>query len=78
MKNQNVRRILALVFAIAMMLTIASCDLLKQKPVETTPQETTEQPTEATTPEPTTPAHVHTEEVVPGKDATCTETGLTE
>ena len=74
MKNQNVLRILALVFAIAMMLTIASCDLFNKQPAETTPQETTE----ATTPEPTTPAHVHTEEIIPGKDATCTETGRTE
>ena len=67
MKNHNVLRILALVFALVIMLVIASCN---KKPEETTPVETT--------PEPTTPAHVHTEEVIPAVAASCTETGLTE
>ena len=56
MKNQNVLRILALVFAIAMMLTVASCDMLNKllgrTPEATTPVETTtEEPTVITTTE---------------------------
>ena len=82
MKNQNVLRILVVVLTIAMMLSVASClgggDDKVTTPEQTsvtTPKATTP---EATTPEPTTPEHVHTEEVIPGKEATCAEAGLTE
>ena len=80
MRNQNVLRILVMVLAIAMMLSVASCDLFGKPAENTTPEVTTPEVTtpEVTTPEPTTPEHQHTEEVVPGKAATCTETGLTE
>ncbi|MBE6566145.1 MAG: hypothetical protein E7659_03450, partial [Ruminococcaceae bacterium] len=87
MKNQNVLRILVLVLTIAMMLSVASCGLFEEpevttanKPSTTTPQTTTPEVTtpEVTTPEPTTPEHVHTEEVIPGKEATCAEAGRTE
>ena len=69
MKNQNILRILALVFAVAMMLVITACGPQKQ-PETTTPEETT--------PAETTPAHVHTEEVLSAVAATCTGKGLTE
>ncbi|MBQ4273968.1 MAG: hypothetical protein IJB94_03220, partial [Clostridia bacterium] len=80
MKHQNVLRILVLVLAIAMMLVVASCNGGGDK--STTPEQTSVTTPKPTTPEVTTPdnppEHVHTEEVVAGKDATCSETGLTE
>ena len=65
MKTKNVLRILAIVFAMVLMLAIASCDLFK--PEETTPEETTPQNTE----------HVHTEESIPAVAPTCTTIGKT-
>ena len=65
MKTKNVLRILAIVFAMVLMLAIASCDLFK--PEETTPETTTPQNTE----------HVHTEESIPAVAPTCTTTGKT-
>ena len=55
MKNQNVLRILVMVLAIALMLTIASCEI--GKPKETTPEATA--PQESTPQETTAPDAPH-------------------
>ena len=67
MKNQNVLRILALVMTIAMMLSVASCNLFGKPEEETTPSTTTPQTTtpQATTPNETTPDETTPEETTP-------------
>ena len=64
--------LLALVFCFSLVFTACGEEDAKPTPSETP----TEAPTDAPTDAPT--EHVHTEEVIPAKEATCTEEGLTE
>ena len=61
---KQMKKFAALLLALAMVFALAACG---------------GEPTPAATPTPPAPTeHVHTEEVIPGVDATCTEDGLTE
>ena len=60
--------LLAVVFFFALVFTACGEEEAKPNPSETPTNAPTEAPTE----------HVHTEEVIPAKEATCTEKGLTE